>query len=91
MPLEKKLSWSREKFLSDVKFLSTFYNKPRRKAVTNKLRQKFGSFMQSKCSYIIYLTSFNYLINLKKQNWLQKFLSHLSGWLACLYEKWSSH
>ena len=40
-------------FLSGFKFLSIFYNKQWRKAVRNKLRQKFGSFMQEKCSYII--------------------------------------
>ena len=33
--------------------LSIFYNRQQRKDVRNKLRQKFGSFMQKKCSYII--------------------------------------
>ena len=37
--------------------LSIFYNRQQRKDVRNKLRQKFGSFMQKKCSYIIQLTS----------------------------------
>ena len=37
-------------------FLSTFYNKRWPKTVRNTSVQKFGSFMQSKCSYIIELT-----------------------------------
>ena len=32
--------------------LSIFYKKQWRKAVRNKLRRKFGPFMQNKCSYI---------------------------------------
>ena len=37
--------------------LPIFYNKQWRKDVRNKLRQKFGSFMQKKCLYASQLTS----------------------------------
>ena len=51
----------------------------------NKLRQKFGSSMQNKCSYIIYLTSEKNKLNKRK------LYPTLPGWSTCVYGKFSSH
>ena len=48
----EKIVMSLEKDYFD-KFLSIFCNKQWRKAMRNKPRQKFSSFMQNKCSHII--------------------------------------